>query len=95
MDEPTIELQKLGKENGWLIFNVKTIGVNVKRGAKGETTAWVSLEMPADRALPVGIQVEGAEERPAGVSSLDEVKLTLQALLTQVDAALTEDTGGW
>jgi hypothetical protein len=94
MEEPTITLQKLGMENGWIIYNVKTIGVNVKRGGKGnETTAWVSLEMPADRALPVAVQYEGENERPADTVGLDEVKLTLQALLAQVDAALTEEAG--
>lgn len=94
MDESTITLQKVGKEDGWLIFNVKSMGVNVKRGGKGnESTGWITLEQPADRALPVGIRIEGEAEQPANVVSLDEIKLAFQALLAQADAALTEEAG--
>ncbi len=88
MDNEVV-LQKVGLENGYLIFNVKSIGVNVKRGGKGnETTAWVSLEMPTDRALPVAVPTDEATEQPENTLSLDEIYATFAALLAQTEKAL-------
>ena len=89
MDNSVMEVQKVGMENGYLIFNVKTIGINIKRGGKSnETTAWVSLEMPTDRALPIAIPTSGAGEQPENTLSMEEIDLTIKTLLDHVELAL-------
>jgi len=97
--ETELNMQLSSVENGWAIWHVSSIGVNIKRGGKGnETTAWVSLSVPTDRAFPVARRVDYTEApQPENTLPFAEIRETLTALLEQVEDALKNkgETGDW
>lgn len=96
MEANTLEITNTAEKDGWIIWNVASIGVNVKKiGKTGENTAWITLVMPTDKVLPVARQSSGTSPRPEGTLPFEEIKATFTALLGQAEQALTESEAGW